>query len=162
MRPVRLAVLTALLLATASPAFADATIFIGGTTTPTTRQARGFAVGFGLLFLGFEFEYANTSEDLAQRAPNLRTAMGNVLLQTPVAIAGFQPYFTVGGGGYREQLDALDVLRETQFGMNTGGGVKISLIGPLRVRVDYRVFTLKGAPLYDVVHRLYIGANLNF
>ena len=30
--------------------------------------------------------------------------------------------------------------------MNTGGGVKITLLGPLRVRVDYRVFTLRGEP----------------
>ena len=44
--------------------------------------------------------------------------------------------------------------------MNTGGGVKFSLIGPLRVRADYRVFTLKGDPLHDVVHRIYVGANL--
>jgi opacity protein-like surface antigen len=66
---------------------------------------------------------------------------------------------TIGGGGYRENLDAR---QETNFGMNTGGGVKINLIGPLRVRADYRVFTLKGSPLYGVVHRVYVGANIKF
>jgi len=40
--------------------------------------------------------------------------------------------------------------------------VKIRLIGPLRARFDYRVFRLRGEPLYDVVHRFYVGANLNF
>ena len=30
--------------------------------------------------------------------------------------------------------------------MNNGGGVKIKLAGPLRVRLDYRVFTLRGSP----------------
>lgn len=159
MRLTRVVALATLLTVMASPAFADATIFIGATTSPSTRQARGFAVGFGLLIVAFEFEYSNTSEDAADRAPRLRTGMGNVLLQTPVAIAGFQPYFTIGGGGYRETLDDRS---ETNFGVNTGGGVKISLIGPLRARVDYRVFTLKGSPLEDVVHRFYVGANLKF
>jgi opacity protein-like surface antigen len=159
MRLTRVVALATLLTVLASPAFADATLFIGGTTTPSTRQAKGFAVGIGLLIVGFEFEWSNSSEHASDGAPSLRTGMGNVLLQTPFAISGFQPYFTIGGGGYREELDAR---QETNFGVNTGGGVKISLIGPLRVRADYRVFTLKGSPLYDVVHRVYIGANLKF
>ena len=66
---------------------------------------------------------------------------------------------TAGGGGFRETLNAL---AETNFGVNVGGGVKMSLAGPLRLRFDYRVFTLKGSPLYDVVHRFYVGANLKF
>jgi hypothetical protein len=159
MRLTRVVALATLLTVSATPAFADATLFIGGTTTPSTRQAKGFAVGAGLLIVGFEFEWSNSSADLAENAPRLRTGMGNVLLQTPFAIAGFQPYFTIGGGGYRETLDTRT---ETNFGVNTGGGVKMSLIGPLRVRADYRVFTLKGDPVYDVVHRIYVGANLKF
>ena len=70
--------------------------------------------------------------------------MGNILLQTPIASTGFQPYFTTGGGGYREELGDVS---ETQSACNTGGGVKIALAGPLRARVDYRVFTLRGEPL---------------
>jgi hypothetical protein len=159
MRRIRLAALTALLLITAAPAFADATVFIGGTTTPSSRQVKGFAFGTGLLIVGFEFEYANTSEDAAEAAPSLKTYMGNVLLQTPFAILGLQPYFTTGAGASRERLDAR---QETQFGGNTGGGVKISLVGPLRARIDYRVFTLRGSPLHDVVNRFYVGANLKF
>ena len=85
--------------------------------------------------------------------------MGNVLIQTPFAIAGFQPYFTTGAGVYRESLGALS---ETNFGINNGGGVKISLIGPVRARVDYRVFSLRGSPIEDTVQRLYVGLNLKF
>jgi hypothetical protein len=85
--------------------------------------------------------------------------MGNVLLQTPVAIMGLQPYFTTGGGAYRERLGEQ---QETHVGLNTGGGVKISLLGPVRARLDYRVFKLRGAPLYSTVHRLYAGINLSF
>ena len=40
-----------------------------------------------------------------------------------------------------------DAFSETNVGVNVGGGVKMSLAGPLRLRLDYRVFTLKGTPL---------------
>ena len=48
------------------------------------------------------------------------------------------------------------------FASDFGGGVKIRLVGPLRVRVDYRVFKLTGSPLVDTYHRFYAGANLAF
>ena len=159
MRLPRLLLLTAALVIAASPAFADATLFIGNTSTPTSRQVKGVAIGTGLLVIGFEFEYSNTTEKPEDHAPGLKTGMGNLLVQTPGAIFGLQPYFTTGGGLYRETLDTH---QETQLGVNTGGGVKISLIGPLRARLDYRVFKLRGAPLNDVVHRLYAGVNLKF
>ena len=157
--PVRALLACLLLVAAADTASADVTAFLGTTTTPSTRQARGVAVGFGLLFLGFEFEYGNTVEDLQDGAPGLKTGMGNVLLQTPVPIAGITPYFTTGAGMYQERLSEAS---ETSYGFNTGGGAKIRLAGPLRVRFDYRVFTLTGSPRYDTVHRLYVGANIAF
>ena len=43
-----------------------------------------------------------------------------------------------------------------------GGGAKIKLVGPLRVRLDYRVFNLQGTPRYETYHRFYVGANLRF
>ena len=91
MRLARLWLLAAALLLTASPAWADVTAFIGTATAPSNRTARGFAIGAGLLIVGFEFEYGDTVEDLPDAAPSLRTGMGNVLIQTPFAIAGFQP-----------------------------------------------------------------------
>jgi hypothetical protein len=159
MGPVRALLACLLLVTAASSASADVTAFVGSTTTPSARQARGVAVGFGVLFLGFEFEYGNTVEETEDVAPGLRTGMGNVLLQTPVPIAGITPYFTTGGGMYRERLGE-DT--ETSFGLNTGGGAKINLAGPLRVRFDYRVFSLTGSPRYDTVHRFYVGANIAF
>ena len=160
MRVARSLVLaTGCLLAAASHASADATIFFGSTTAPAVRQARGFAIGGGILVLGFEFEYSDTREDALDAAPALRTGMGNILLQTPVAFYGFKPYFTTGAGGYHESLGGAS---ETQLGANVGGGVKMRLLGPLRARFDYRVFRLRGTPLYDVVHRFYVGANVSF
>ena len=149
----------ALLLLIAAPARADITGFIGANTTPTNRQVLGGAFGIGLLVIGFEFEYASTPDDPKASAPSLTTGMGNVLLQTPVAIFGVQPYFTTGAGLYRETLGTH---QDTSFGFNTGGGVKITLIGPLRLRVDYRVFKLGSGALYSPAHRVYVGLNLKF
>jgi hypothetical protein len=141
------------------PAAADITGFIGATTTPSTRSTAGVAAGGGLLIFGFEFEYASTADDENERAPSLKMGMGNVLLQTPFAIYGFQPYWTAGAGIYHEQLDAFE---RTGFGANTGLGVKISLAGPLRLRIDYRALRLGDDALYSPVHRIYAGLNLKF
>ncbi len=140
-------------------AAADATAFLGATTTPTNRSARGFAVGFGVLIVGFEFEYSSTTEHPLEGAPSLRTGSFNGLLQTPFEIARMQFYATAGGGLYREVLESAS---ETSFAVNTGGGVKISLYGPIRVRIDYRVFKLSGSPLYSHPQRIYVGLNLKF
>jgi hypothetical protein len=158
MRLTRPLLAAALVLALASPALADATLFLGGMTSPSTQGAKGFGIGVGFVIVGFEFEYSDSSEDLAEGAPSLRTGMGNVLFQTPM-IHGIQPYFTTGAGGYREELG---LVSETHVGINNGGGVKIALAGPLRARVDYRVFTLKGDPLFSSVQRFYAGVNLKF
>ena len=147
------------LLGVASPAFADATAFLGTTSTPANRQARGFALGIGLLVVGFEFEYASTAEEPEDAAPGLRTGMGNVLLQTPFPIAGMQFYLTTGTGLYRETLGNV---QETHVGFNSGGGAKISLLGPLRARLDYRVFNFRGEALHPTVQRFYAGVNLKF
>ncbi len=146
-------------LSTAAPVLADVTLFIGANTTPENRQVRGFAAGLGLLIIAFEFEYASTSEDLSALAPSLKTGVGNVLLQTPFAIHGFQPYFTTGGGIFNETLGLHD---DTGFAVNTGGGVKISLAGPLRLRVDYRIFRLDSDALNSPAQRIYAGLNLKF
>jgi hypothetical protein len=148
-----------LLLVSAVPAFADATVFIGSTATPANRPVKGLALGAGLLVVGFELELADTGESVDDAAPSLRTGMGNVLLQTPIPVAGMVFYFTTGGGIYRERLGTR---QETQFGVNTGGGAKISLLGPIRARLDYRIFKLRGEPLHTVVHRVYAGLNLAF
>ena len=152
-------ILGLLLSAVATPAFADITAFIGTTSTPTNRPTRGGAFGMGFLIVGFEIEYASTSEEPLEAAPSLHTGMGNVYVQTPIAILGLRPYFTTGGGVYREKLGTLS---ETGFALNSGGGVKVSLLGPVRARFDYRIFRLRGEPLHDTVHRFYAGLNLSF
>jgi hypothetical protein len=160
MRALRLLLLPLLILSMSpAQAFADATAFFGVTTSPSRRPARGVAIGVSLLVVGFEFEYSSTGEDEEEGAPGLRTGMGNVLLQTPSLGGGVQLYLTAGGGLYRERLDTEQT---THVGINSGGGAKLPLLGPLRVRVDYRAFRLSGEPLHSTVHRVYAGANLAF
>lgn len=154
---------TLVLCAFAAPAFADLTAFLGVSPTPERRLVRGAALGAGLLVLGFEFEFAATNADETELAPSLKTGMGNVLVQTPVPIGPFQFYGTVGGGVYRERLKTAVIdHQETNFGSNIGGGAKMRLAGPLRLRLDYRLFKLRGDARHDTVHRFYAGANIGF
>lgn len=148
-----------ILAASAAPAFADITAFIGVTPTPHNHSLKGFGVGVGLLIVGFEFEYANIAEDETEHLAGLKTYSANVLAQTPVEVAGIQLYGTLGAEGYQERLGAAEV---NHFGTNIGGGAKIKLVGPLRVRVDYRIFHLQGTPINDTYQRFYVGANLKF
>jgi hypothetical protein len=153
------ALATVALVAFPSTAAADLTAFLGVNPTPTNRTVRGFALGAGLLIVGFEAEYSHTGEDEVMGAPSLRTFMFNGLAQTPVPIGGLQFYGTAGGGVFRETLNDSS---ETNFGINVGGGVKMSLAGPFRLRFDYRVFTLKGSARYETPQRFYAGINLKF
>lgn len=140
-----------------APAFADVTAFLGLLNKPEMRPTRGIAAGIGLLVVGFEFEFANAGEDAAKARPSLTTGMGNLVVQTPFNKLQF--YGTVGGGVYREKLGTV---QETNFGTNIGGGVKFALLGPLRARLDYRIFNLRGEAMHPTVQRFYAGANLKF
>ena len=161
MTTVRRAGLVGLLwLGVAAPTFADATAFIGANTTPDNRQTRGFAAGRGLfVVVALEVEYAFTPDDPASAVPSLKTGSGNLLIQTPFAVRRVQPYLTTGAGFYSQTLGALN---EKGLALNSGGGVKISLAGPLRLRVDYRVFKLGNGALNSPAHRIYAGLNLKF
>lgn len=144
------------LLSRPASASADITFFVGLAPTPQTRQLRGASAGVSMLIVGFEFEYANTAENTAALAPGIQTGMFNALVMTPT---NFSLYATVGAGLYRESLGGINV---TNVGTNIGGGAKIPLVGPLKIRVDYRVFTLRGTPRYNHPQRLYVGINFAF
>jgi opacity protein-like surface antigen len=159
MRILRNGFLVLAALAVPSVASADFTAFLGTNPTPINRLTTGFSVGMGLVIVGFEFEYGHTRDDFDDLVPGLRTFMFNGLLQTPVPIAGIQFYGTAGGGVYREYFEDVS---ETNVGINVGGGVKVSLAGPLRLRFDYRVFTLQGSPRHSKPQRFYAGLNLKF
>jgi hypothetical protein len=148
-----------ILAASAAPALADVTAFLGVSPTPHNHSLKGFGVGVGLLIVGFEFEYANIAEDETEQLAGLKTYSANVLAQTPGQIAGIQLYGTAGAEGYQERLGNASV---THYGTNIGGGAKIKLLGPLRLRLDYRILHLQGTPINTVYQRFYAGANLKF
>jgi len=147
------------LLCGVAPASADITVFTGSASSPSNRQTTGAALGMTLLIVGFEFEYAAVNEDAAAGAPSVKTGMANAFIQPPMAIMGITPYATTGVGIFRERLTTDST---TNVAFNSGGGVKVSLIGPLRARLDYRVFKLRNSPQVALFHRLYVGANLAF
>ncbi len=159
MRRLGVLLIGASVLGGATPAFADATLFVGSNTTPASRLTRGVAVGMGFLIFAIEGEYTYTGDDPPTGAPELKMGNGNVLLQTPFEIHRVQPYFTGGVGFYSETLGARN---DAGFGLNTGVGVKVALAGPLRVRVDYRVLKLGGGALATPAHRIYAGLNVKF
>ena len=82
-----------------------------------------------------------------------------MLVQTPIEVHGHAVLWHCRRGRLSGELGALE---ETHFGTNIGGGAKIKLLGPLRVRLDYRIFRLQGAPIHDDYQRFYVGANLKF
>lgn len=181
---VRGALAALLIVAGARPARADLTGFIGGSSQSQSpgsvvssdpqrsfRTTTGLAVGFGLLIVGFELEWAHTGGDSVGEnacsdvkvtcAPSLSTVMGNLLVQTPHGVLPLQLYGTVGAGGYRERYSPFDV-NDYGFGTNVGGGAKINLVGPLRLRVDYRIFKLGNDSYHGTPQRFYAGANISF
>lgn len=157
------ALLAAAVACSPTVAAADVTAFLGLSPTPTTRLARGASAGMGLVIIGFEVEVAQVAADLAEASPSLTTGSVNVLLQTPIEVSRAQFYATTGGTFYRETLDSPAAPhRETHVGANIGGGVKLRLAGPLKLRLDYRLFRLRGAPLQPTAHRFYAGGTLGF
>ena len=160
MRRVISALLVLLFVLAAREAAADVVLFTGKTATPSSRPVKGVAVDAVLLIIGVEFEYSDTSEDMSENAPALRTAMFNAVVQTP-SILGLRFYATAGGGLYEERLTSSNY-EKRGTGTNTGGGVKIPVVGPIGLRVDYRLFSLRGGALHETVQRFYMGANLSF
>jgi len=157
-RPLLVAALMlGVLLARPTPAAADITAFLGFASTPDNRSARGFAFAVDVLLVGFEYEFARTQADISTGAPELTTNMFNAMITTPTG--DVQLYATAGGGFYGEQfLDGTS----RNFATNVGGGAKIDLAGPLRLRLDYRVFNLRGSPIAKNPQRFYAGIAVAF
>ncbi|MEZ5290507.1 MAG: hypothetical protein R2745_05455 [Vicinamibacterales bacterium] len=153
--------LLALAWLAASPAraTADVTAFLGVSPTGATRSVRGLAAGAGLVVVGFEVEGTRIVQDEAAGAPALTTGLANVIVQTPLDVSRLRFYGTTGAGFYRETFGAR---QETSLATNIGGGVKIRVAGPLKLRLDYRLLRLRGAPVHDTYHRVYAGATLGF
>ena len=158
-RALPVALLAVLLSACAGRAFADLTVFAGSVTT-TTRPAGGAALGLALQPVGLEFEYAGASPDPVAGKPALQTGLFSLLIGTPFRTGGrIQVYGSMGGGVYRERLSGR---ARTDLAASGGGGVFLRVAGPLRVRIDYRLFALRGEALHRRPRRAYAGLNVAF
>lgn len=161
---VRAATLALLALASVPPASrADSLVagFVGqnsggnvGTERPTTW---GASVGTTGRLVGFEIEFGRTSDFFQTGASlgpksSVTTVMGNVMLGG--GGVGVRPYVTGGFGLLRFNVDRagalLDGLSRSDFGVNAGGGVLVSLAPSFAIRGDLRYFrSLRGADETD-------------
>ena len=148
-----------MVLGAAKPAAEDLTAFVGSTQSLSNRTTTGVAVGLSLAIIGFEFEYSNTSFDNLRGRTELKSSMFNVLVQSPFPISRLQFYGTIGGGLYREIFGSQ---RHTGLGSNIGAGVKVSLMEPLRLRLDYRSLRLGYSSEDPAIQRFYAGLTLDF
>jgi hemolysin activation/secretion protein len=85
--------------------------------------------------------------------------MINLLVQAPRRITGVQLYASLGAGLYQERGGPTAA---TNVASGAGGGIRIPLLGPFGLRVDYRVFSLRGSGLDPPLQRIYAGVNLAF
>jgi hypothetical protein len=132
----RAAWLVALVLIDPVSARADATVLVGLTSVDDPRPSYAFSFGYRPSAVGFEIEYVSTM-------PGDYSAGGifaSVIVQ-PVTISKVQ-IFTVGGVGvWGEGFEGGKRTGVLTAG-NIGGGALVPLSGPLRLRLDYRLFLL--------------------
>ncbi len=155
----RLALPILLLLVSAAPARADLTVFAGLQSGPSVRPATGIGLGFGLLLVGWEVEIARASQQLDDLSPSVASGTASVYVQNPIPISGVQFYAIAGAGLYRERLDI--GYEQVDAHIALGGGAKIGIAGPLKLRLDYRYFKLRDAIAPDA-QRVYAGLTLAF
>lgn len=161
------AALVAVLLAAAEvPAAADATLLFGLQTTSAPHPTVGIAWGHWPGPVGFEVEYAGTVGRATAAKPSVGTIMVNVLVQTPArihgarvyALGGFGLYGEEGGGRGSGEVSAKDI----------GVGAAVPLGGPLKLRLDYRLYLLGpgdgslGSPISHHPRRLSAAFSLGF
>ena len=144
----------------------DVTVFTG-VRMPNVRPWVGFAFGGGNSIFRFEIEYAHTTGARTSTSSSDGSIGVDFLLQSRPSIHGVQFYGTGGAGLYSESFAGGGSGEVTA--KNLGAGVKVALAGPVRLRLDYRVFLLDNAPdatlgivLQKHPQRLSVGLNVGF
>lgn len=158
--PWRVLLLAGFVLAgVAAPAQADLTVFAGLQSSPSVRPSTGISLGFGLLLVGWEVEIARVAEEVEDLAPSIASGTASIYVQNPIPISGVQLYAIAGAGLYRERLS--NVYERNDVHVAVGGGAKIQLAGPLKLRLDYRLFKLHDS-LSENPQRFFAGLTLSF
>ena len=158
-RTLPVTVLALLVVAAPGRVFADLTVFAGRATT-IYRASGGAALGLSLEPLSLEFEFAIAPAQRSVGKPALRTGLFNLMVGTPSRTGRrIDIYGLVGGGMYRERFEEHAV---TGFALSGGGGFYLRVAGPFRLRVDYRLFALRGNALHRRPGRAYAGLGVAF
>lgn len=128
--------LLALVLMTPASARADVTMLVGLTAVEGLRPSLAWSFGYRPSAVGVEVEYLSTT-------PGDYTAGGifGSVIVVPVTIARAEVFVIGGVGVWGEGFDGgkrTGVLTAA----NVGGGILLGLAGPLRLRIDYRLFRL--------------------
>ena len=153
---------------TATPARADAIAFMGAITGNNGTPAIG--VAFGRFpqeldsIVGFDLEIVRTPGGPRSGRSWIETFGGNLLVQWSVHRRALM-YAAGGPGVYAETTGDGGGTDLVGYG-NAGGGIKISVAGPLMVRLDYRLMIIGHADASAEVprhrHRATVGFGLAF
>ena len=139
---LRAAIAVACLMVCPRSAHADVTAFVGGMTPAGMRQVIGGSAGrFLSPSVGVELEVARAvwGDTRSRRRVDVFTV--NYLIQTPTRRRRPQLYGSLGFGIYGETTS--DGRGSGEVGVGSmGAGVKVRLAGPLRIRLEYRLFRL--------------------
>ena len=159
LRHVCAAAVALALAAGARPAFADATVFVGSSPASADGSVLGAALGISRRAIGFEFEYARARPAGPGAGPRVHSGLLSLLVRTPRRIARMRLYASLGAGLYRESGGPR---AGTNLASGAGGGIDVAILGPLGLRVDYRVLRFRGPAPGHPRQRLYAGAHLAF
>jgi opacity protein-like surface antigen len=115
----------------------------GVSNVPTLFDSQNFGLfgmraGIGRKMLGTETTFGYTSNFIDSR---MKAVILNQNLMVQVPTPAVRPYATVGIGPVITKGDGITDIG-TKFAVNYGGGVKVTLAGPVGARVDIRNYTL--------------------
>jgi len=143
---------------------ASITAFAGVAMASGPHPATGVAVGLKLLPgpVSLEFEHSRGRRDPTAGVPAMETFAINILTQPSRQRSRFQFYGTFGVGLYAVLRD--NHVSDVTEARNIGGGVKVTLAGPLKFRMDYRAFFLgkMDGEDYPNAHRFFVGIVAGF
>jgi hypothetical protein len=150
-------------MAGANPAHADATVLVGLATPSAPHPTIAVSWGVARRMVGFEIEYASATRTTGT-TPSVGTIGVNLLVQLPEAVNGIRWYATGGLGIHAQSWNGGGTYGSSR---SIGGGAKVPLAGPLKVRLDYRFFFFSAEeherpPLYFHSHRISGGLTLEF
>jgi hypothetical protein len=132
--------LVALMIMIPVSARADGTVLVGLTSVGALRPSFGFSFGYRPSAVGVEVEYVSTFPQNSPGGYSAGGIFGSVFVQ-PVTISNVQIFAVGGVGVWGEGFTGGKRTGVLNAG-NVGGGVLVALAGPLKLRLDYRLFLL--------------------